>query len=63
MVDVTIQYRDGGKDFFGNVVGSSIQDRVFVIEESNHTKVFIVLGVITFIRVEDVSNEEDSVPF
>lgn len=54
MVDLTVQYRDGGKDVYCNIVGSHVEKGLLVIEESNHRIACITLGVITFFAKEEV---------
>lgn len=54
MVNITIQYRDGGKDFFPNIASHSVNDRILVIEESNNRFVHIVFDTVTFFVVEEV---------
>ena len=63
MVDIVVQYRDGGEDRFYNVANSSCRNGILMIEESNGRTVCIVLDVITFWTKEEVKDEEDSVPF
>ena len=54
MVNITVQYRDGGSDTFLNVIGSSCRNGILIIEESNYRTVSIVLDVITFWTKKEV---------
>ena len=59
MVDIVVQYRDGGEDRFYNVIGSSCRNGILIIEESNGRTVCIVLSVITFWTKEEVKEGGD----
>ena len=60
MVNITVQYRDGGEDKFYNVEGSSCKDGVLTIEVTSRVTVNIILSAITFFKVEEVKNEKDT---
>ena len=57
MVDIVVQYRDGGEDRFYNVIDSSCRNGILIIEESNCRTVSIVLSVITFWTKEEVKDK------
>ncbi len=63
MVDITIQYKDGGTDRYRHAKVISTDNGILEIWVSDLLTVCIVIANITFWRVEEVSNEEDSIPF
>lgn len=54
VTNITVQYRDGGKDFFPNIASHSVNNRMIIIEESNNRFVHIIFDVITFFVVKEV---------
>ena len=52
--DVTVKYRDGGVDDFHGLKSTRVMNNVLEIVESTSTTVYLVLSIITYIRVVEV---------
>ena len=54
MVNITVQYRDGGKDVFLDVASHCVDNGMLIIEDTKNRFVHIIINVITFFKVEEV---------
>ena len=52
--DVTVKYRDGATDDFYGLKSVRVMNNVLQIVESTSTTVYLVLNIITYIRVVEV---------
>lgn len=58
--DVSVRYRDGGMDKYYGLKEVCVDGDVLKIVENNYSIIYIVLSIVSYIKVEEVRSEEDT---